>query len=276
MAWQFGGPRGVGRVVSLPVGRIRVNPAQPRRQFDPHGIEELAQSIAANGLLQPITVRPVGQDWELVSGQRRLMACRSLGLGEIPAILSSFSDRDSAVLALVENLHRADLTFWEEAQAIRRLMEEHHLTQQQAARLLCRSQPAIANKLRLLRLPPEACETLCAAGLGERHARALLALGDPEEILAAARQIAAEGMTAAQAEHYVAHLTEGRPAKGPRAVVVRDVRLLFNTISRAVEVIRQSGFAVEASRTDDDDYLCYLVRIPRKDACRPGPGQARS
>lgn len=269
MAFQLGGPPAVGRVVALPVERIRLNPAQPRQQFEPAALEELAQSIARNGLLQPITVRPLGQDWELVSGQRRLMACRSLGHPTVPALLTRFTQEQSAVLALVENLHRADLTFWEEAQAIRRLIEEQKLTQQQAARLLCRSQPAVANKLRLLRLPPEACSILCGAGLGERHARALLALEEEQEILAAAKHIAAHAMTAAAAEAYVARLCQKSAPKGPRTVMVRDVRLLFSTITRAVEVIRQSGFAVEAEQTEDEEYVSYLVRIPRRAACRP-------
>ena len=262
-------PEVINRVVSLPVADIRPNPHQPRRVFDPAAIDELARSIAANGLLQPISVRSLPDGgYELISGERRLLAYQSLGQRHIPAIILELPTEDSAVLALVENLHRADLSFLEEAHAIAALMESLHLTQQQAARLLCRSQPAIANKLRLLRLPSAACEILLQAGLTERHARALLALPTPEEMTAAAKHMAARRMTVAQAEAYIQHLTEKPKRGGCRSFVVRDVRLLFNTISQAVEVIRQSGFTVEAQQTEDEEYVSYLVRVPRSAALR--------
>ena len=147
-------------------------------------------------------------------------------------------------------------------------METLGLTQQQAARLLCRSQPSIANKLRLLRLPQTACDILLQAGLTERHARALLALNSEEEMTAAAKHIADRKMNVAQAEAYIQHLTEKPKPTLCRTFVVRDVRLLFNTISQAVEVIRQSGFAVEAEQLQDDEYISYLVRVPRSTALR--------
>ena len=133
MAWSSRRPEVINRVVALPVESIHPNPNQPRRQFDPNGIEELAHSIAANGLLQPISVRPQKDGYELISGERRLLAYQSLGQQTIPAIVLELPTQDSAVLALVENLHRADLSFWEEAQAIAALMENLNLTQQTAA-----------------------------------------------------------------------------------------------------------------------------------------------
>ena len=267
MAWKMRKPEVLNRVVSLPVADIRPNPNQPRKYFDPAGIDELARSIAANGLLQPISVRALADGgYELISGERRLLAYQSLGQQQIPAIILDLPTQDSAVLALVENLHRADLSFLEEARAIAALMETLHLTQQQTARLLCRSQPSVANKLRLLRLPEAACETLCQAGLTERHARALLTLPGPEEMCAAARHMAARRLNVAQAEAYVQYLTQKPRPGAPKAVVVRDVRLLFNTISHAVDVIRQSGFAVETQQTEDEGYLCYVVRVPRESA----------
>ncbi len=269
MAWKNHKPEVLNRVVSLPVADIRPNPHQPRRVFDPAGIDELARSIAANGLLQPISVRPSDQGgYELISGERRLLAYQSLGQHNIPAIILDLPTQDSAVLALVENLHRADLNFLEEARAISALMENLHLTQQQTARLLCRSQPSVANKLRLLRLPSAACEILQQAGLTERHARALLALSSEQEMLAAAKHMADRRLNVAQAEAYIQHLTEKPKRGGCRAFVVRDVRLLFNTISQAVEVIRQSGFVVEAQQTEDEEYVSYLVRVPRTAALR--------
>ena len=268
MAWKSRRPEVLNRVLSLPIDQIRPNPHQPRQVFDPAGIDELARSIAANGLLQPISVRRAEEGYELISGERRLLAYQSLGQPTIPAIVLELPTRDSAVLALVENLHRTDLTFLEEAQAIADLMAQLQLTQQQAARLLCRSQPAVANKLRLLRLPPQACQVLLQAGLTERHARALLALQDPAQITAAAQHMADHHLNVAQAEAYIQHLS-AKPAAARRTTfVVRDVRLLFNTISQAVEVIRQSGFVVEAQQTEDEEYVSYLVRVPRAAALR--------
>lgn len=269
MAWNTRKPQTINRVVALPVESIRPNPHQPRRQFDPAAIDELARSIAANGLLQPISVRPGEKgEYQLISGERRLLAYQSLGQQTIPAIVLELTTRDSAVLALVENLHRADLSFLEEAQAIASLMENLHLTQQQAARLLCRSQPAVANKLRLLRLPEKACQILQQAGLTERHARALLALSSEDEMCSAARHMADRKMNVAQAEAYVQNLTAKPKRSAGNTFVVRDVRLLFNTISQAVEVIRQSGFVVEARQTEDEEYINYLVRVPRSAALR--------
>ena len=269
MAWNSRKPEVLNRVVLLPVADIHPNPNQPRKLFDTAAIDQLARSIAANGLLQPISVRDRKEGgYELISGERRLLAYQSLGQRQIPAIVLDLPTQDSAVLALVENLHRADLTFLEEAQAIAGLMENLGLTQQQTARLLCRSQPSVANKLRLLRLPRAACDLLLQAGLTERHARALLALGSEDEMTAAAKHMADRKLNVAQAEAYIQHLTE-KPRKSLcRTFVVRDVRLLFNTISQAVEVIRQSGFAVEAQQTEDEEYVSYLVRVPRSAALR--------
>jgi len=269
MAWNLHRPEVLNRVVALPVGSIRPNPNQPRRSFDPAGIDELARSIAANGLLQPITVRQLqGGGYELISGERRLLAYQSLGQREIPAIILEVPTEDSAVLALVENLHRADLNFLEEARAIAALMDTLHLTQQQTARLLCRSQPAVANKLRLLKLPPDVCQLLQEAGCTERHARALLALPDAEAIRAAAAHVVRRRLNVAATEAYVRGLLEKSPSPAPRAVVVRDVRLLFNTITQAVDVMRQSGLTVEMQRTEDESYISYVVRVPRSTACR--------
>lgn len=269
MVWKSRKPEVINRVVSLPVASVRPNPHQPRKVFDSAAIDELARSIAANGLLQPISVRDLGSgSYELISGERRLLAYQSLGQHHIPAIILDLPTQDSAILALVENLHRADLSFLEEARAIAALMENLNLTQQQAARLLCRSQPSIANKLRLLRLPQSACDILLQAGLTERHARALLSLSSPEMMTDAAQHMADHRMNVAQAEAYIQHLTEKPKRGGCRTFVVRDVRLLFNTITQAVEVIRQSGFTVEAQQTEDDEYVSYLVRIPRTAALR--------
>ena len=165
------------RVLFLPVDAISPNPDQPRRVFSQHELEELAASIRALGLLQPLTVRRGEQGWELVAGERRLRAAKLAGLTEVPCLSLQIDSQRSSLLALVENLQRKDLDFWEEALALDRLISTYHLSQEEAARRIGKSQSAVANKLRLLKLPCAVLERLRDAGATERHARALLPLG---------------------------------------------------------------------------------------------------
>ena len=164
------------RVLFLPVDAISPNPNQPRRVFGTQELEELAGSIQALGLLQPLTVRRRADGWELVAGERRLRAAKLAGLEEVPCISLQIDDQRSSLLALVENLQRKDLDFWEEALALDRLISVYHLSQEEAARRIGKSQSAVANKLRLLKLPTPVLERLRDGGATERHARALLPL----------------------------------------------------------------------------------------------------
>ena len=160
----------------LQVEDIHINPNQPRKFFDEKALEELTASIRQYGLINPLTVRETGEGYELIAGERRLRASRGAGLHTVPCYVLPSSDQDSSVLALAENLQRQDLDFYEEAQGIARLIHVHGLTQQQAADKLGKTQSAIANKLRLLRLPPEVIALLRQYRFSERHARALLRL----------------------------------------------------------------------------------------------------
>ncbi len=265
MNWLSKKPETINRVLALPINSILPNPNQPRTNFDADSIDELAKSIAANGLLQPITVRELSDaKYELISGERRLLAYKSLGQGEIPAILIDIPTQDSAVLALVENLHRADLSFFEEAKAMAALMDKLHLTQQQLARLVCKSQPAVANKLRILRLPPEIAAAILSHDLTERHARALLPLIDTKLMPQVLKAIVSQNLNVAQTESYIERLLQTHRPKRQGVVIVRDVRLLFNSISRAVEIVKQSGFAVETQQSEDENFVNYIVRIPKE------------
>ena len=164
------------RVRYIPLERIVPNPHQPRRDFDPEGLAELADSIRQYGVLQPATVRTRGRDYELVAGERRLRAAKMAGLRELPCLIAQVGEEDSALLALMENLQRRDLSFMEEAAAIAQLVQRWGLSQEEAARRLGKSQSAVANKLRLLRLPEAVVEQIRQGDLSERHARALLRL----------------------------------------------------------------------------------------------------
>ena len=159
------------RVLRLPVAEIRPNPRQPRRFFDERGLRELATSIRRHGIIQPLTVRRAPQGWELVAGERRLRAAKLAGLETVPCIEAAVDDRESALLALVENLQRRDLHYFEEATAIADYLRQSGVTQEEAAALLGRSPSAVANKLRLLRLSPACREILVRNRLSERHAR---------------------------------------------------------------------------------------------------------
>ena len=188
------------KVVFLPIAAISPNPGQPRRHFSRSGLEELAASIGEHGVLQPLSVRRVPGGYELISGERRLRASRMAGLEEVPCILVSVDGQESSLLALVENLQRRDLDFVEEALALSRLIQTYHLSQEEAAKKLGKSQSAVANKLRLLKLPPEVLALLREKGFTERHARALLRLESPEQQAAAARAVV-EAAGPAEAHH---------------------------------------------------------------------------
>ena len=192
----------------LQVEDIHINPNQPRKFFDEKALEELTASIRQYGLINPLTVRETGEGYELIAGERRLRASRGAGLHTVPCYVLPSSDQDSSVLALAENLQRQDLDFYEEAQGIARLIHVHGLTQQQAADKLGKTQSAIANKLRLLRLPPEVIALLRQYRFSERHARALLRLENGEQQLQAARAAVRHEWTVAQLERYVESLRQ--------------------------------------------------------------------
>ena len=172
-----------GRVLYLPAARIRPNPLQPRKHFDAGALQELAESIRQYGVLQPLTVRRLAGGYELVAGERRLRAARLAGLSEVPCLLADVDEESSGMLALVENLQRRDLDYIEEAEGLQKLMQQYHLSQEQAARRIGKSQSAVANKLRILRHPPSVLQALREHQLTERHARALLKLPDEAERL---------------------------------------------------------------------------------------------
>ena len=255
------------RVRYIPINTVRPNPQQPRRSFDETALRELADSIRAYGILQPLTVRDKGGFYELVAGERRLRAARIAGLREVPCLVAEVGEEDAALLALIENLQRRDLDYMEEAAAIARLIRCYGLSQQQAADKLGKSQPAIANKLRLLRLTPPVIDCLRQYGLTERHARTLLRLTDPEQQLAAARHIGQRGLNVAQAEQYVDALTaENRTAPPQRrpTYIIKDVRLFLNSVERGVRLMQSAGVGAEVGRRDTEEEILLTIHIPKR------------
>lgn len=267
------GPKAIGQVLRVPIREIMPNPDQPRKNFDKPALEELARSIAANGLLQPITVSRTENGWQLVAGHRRLMACELLGWQTIPAIEVVVTSENSAVLALIENIHRSGLNYFEEASAIESLMKNYSFTQVQVAAVLGRSQPSVANKLRLLRLPEDVKAVLLKKGLTERHARALLRLDDAAACLKAVNYIADRQMSVSKAEKYIDKLASPKLKRSGPPLVIRDIRILFNSINKAVETVRQGGVPIDTVKTEDEEFIHYTVSVPKTTAIKRAVGK---
>lgn len=202
-------PRGAGGLQEIEVGRISPNPQQPRQQIDPDALEELASSIRQHGLLQPVVVTRSGAGYSLVAGERRWRAAQAAGLATVPAIVKETAPESILELALVENLQRADLTPLEEAGAYRMLVDRG-LTQEDVAARVGRSRVAVANRLRLLALPPTARELLVGGSITEGHARALLGCADPAMIDALARRVADRQLSVRETEELVRRAMEPR------------------------------------------------------------------
>lgn len=255
------------RIVYLRADSIRPNPGQPRRSFEESSLRELSESIRRYGILQPLTVRRGKDGYELIAGERRLRAAKMAGLTEVPCLVARSNEEDSALLALIENLQRRDLHYFEEAAAIARLIVSYGLSQEQAAEKLGRSQSAVANKLRLLRLSPACAEMLRAHELSERHARALLRLSDEEERLHALGVIVERGYNVSQSEGYIEQLLREKqktpPARMP-TYIVKDVRIFLNSIRHSVALMQRAGVAADVQRADTESEICLTIRIPRR------------
>ena len=191
---------------SISIAKIRPNPFQPRREFREEDLAQLQTSLGASGLLQPITVRAVGAEFELVAGERRLRAATRLGWSEIPAIVKELDDRDLLTLALVENLQRADLNPIEEAEGYNRLIAEFRLTQQAVAQAVGKDRSTVANSLRLLGLPEIVRGMLQNGHLSVGHARALLAVQNERVMVDLAREVVAKGLSVRDVERRVKQL----------------------------------------------------------------------
>jgi ParB family chromosome partitioning protein len=248
-----------GRVVFLPARAIQPNPAQPRKVFREDALEELAQSIRQHGILQPLSVRRVGLTYELIAGERRLRAARLAGLTEIPCIIMNMDDKESGLTALVENLQRQDLDFIEEARGISFLMSQWEMSQEQVARIIGKSQSAVANKLRILRHSGQVLDALRGANLTERHARALLKLPTEPEKLMAIGQIARLNMGVARAERYIEELL----AKEQPRQTKPNVGAFLNSLNQSLAKIQLSGIPAVSERRETDSQIVLTITIPK-------------
>ena len=256
----------VAAVVELEACRIMPNRSQPRRNFARDGLVSLAKSIAQDGILQPLTVRRQGEGYELISGERRLRAAKMAGLRFVPCIIVEMGNENSAVMAIVENLQRQDLDYFEQAEAIGRLIKEFGCTQDKVALRLGVAQSTIANKLRLLKLSDECRREIQRLGLTERHARALLKLDNDEQRLFMLQKIESGGLNVEKTERVIeAYLAKVRREESVRrrSAVLKDVKLFINTVNRALETMRLAGVECDAQEVRGEGYLEYKVRIAK-------------
>lgn len=248
-----------GRVMFLPARAIRPNPAQPRTIFQESALSDLADSIRQHGILQPLSVRRVGTTYELIAGERRLRAAQQAGLTEIPCIVMTMDERESGMAAMVENLQRQDLDFIEEAKGISNLMEQWAMSQEQVARILGKSQSAVANKLRILRHSPQVLAAIREGGLTERHARALLKLPTEEDKLQVIATAIQTGMSVARTERYIEELLAGRPKRPPKTNIGR----FLNDLTRSLAQIQLSGISAISERRETEHEIVLTITIPK-------------
>ncbi len=256
------------KCVHIPIDEIMPNPYQPRRRFDITALNELAESIAQVGIITPISVRLAPGGYELVCGERRLRAAKIVGLKKIPAIIVEISDKDSAIIAITENLQRKELTFFEEAESMQNLIEYHSLTQEMVAQKLGKSQAAVANKIRLLKLPESVRRVVTEGGLCERHARALLRLPTEELQLAAVNRVAQMQMTVSATEKMVQKMLENEPKrkfmKKESSNFEKRGRLFKNTLEKTLEMLKKSGISPLISEKESEDYIEYTIKLEKK------------
>lgn len=251
------------QLVSLPADSIRPNPNQPRKTFDEASLVELKNSIAQSGLIQPLVVRRTAAGYELIAGERRLRACKLLGMREVPCVLQNIADETSAVLALVENLQRKDLHFLEEAECYRTILRTYGMSQEALSQKLGKSQSFLANKLRLLRLSPAVRRSMVENRLTERHARALLRLRDEKLQMQLIGRIADKLLTVKETERLVDRTIEQvTPAPRPKLLrLLKDYRLFLNSVKCGAEQLRDAGMSVEIIQTDFENGVDMLIKV---------------
>ncbi len=256
------------KLVSIPIAAIQPNPFQPRKSFSMLALRELATSIKEHGLLQPINVRELADGkYELIGGERRLRASKLAGLTSINALIQyEARDTDSAVMALVENMQRENLSYFEEAEGYLSLIREHGITQDELAKRLVKNQSTIANKLRILKLPASVKEKLVGARLSERHARALLRLHNEEAQLELVEKVIIGGLSVKMTEDLVERRLgklygEVEEESKGKVSIKCGYKLSVNTIKRAFAKLTESGVRGELSTFDKGEFVEVTVKV---------------
>ncbi len=269
-----------GKIHMLPIGNIYPNSAQPRTNFDDERIMKLAESVIRYGILQPLTVRFVANplpysekdslkaySYELIAGERRLRAAKIAGFAEVPCIIIEADGRRAAELAIIENIQREDLNIFEQASAIGSLIDIYGLTQEQAAKALGLSQSSIANKMRLLKLTSPERKMIIEGSLTERHARALLKISDAGIRLSALTTIIKKELNVADSEALIDKYlsdSEDSDASKRRKPVIKDIRIFYNTIDRAIDTMEKAGVIVAKEKHENEDTVELVIKINKR------------
>ena len=256
--------------VTLKISEIEPNRAQPRKDFNDEALAELADSIAQHGVLQPLLVRPLlGGGYQIVAGERRWRAARMAGVSEVPVVIREMSDHEVMELALIENLQREDLNYFEEAEGYAKLIQDFQITQEEVARRMGKSQPTIANKLRLLNLAPEVRQEISVDVITERHARSLLKLKDPAQQLDVLHKIYKSNLNVRQTDEYIENLlisdekNKREQNKRKMTKAIKDMKIFVNSIKGTVKTIQDAGWPAEVVETDHEDYVEVTIRLPK-------------
>lgn len=262
--------RVVTNVLNIPVSAIEPNPAQPREYFDDYALTQLAVSIQQNGIMQPLTVRKTETGYQLIAGERRLRAAKLVNLEYVPCIVLEREDKQSAILAILENIQRADLNYLEEASAIKRLIDHYGLTQEDAASKLGIAQSTVANKLRLLRLSENDKRMVLKYGLNERQARAVIRLPESKREQAV-REIYLRQLNSTQTDKYVeALLVEYEEELKPKPRIIDKtnpynvIGLYINSFNKTVKEMKSVGIHCDMEKRETEEGIEYLVKIPLK------------
>lgn len=256
------------QVLEIRINQIKTNPYQPRKFFDPILLEELAKSISEYGIIQPLIVRERMGKYELVAGERRWRAAQLIGLTSVPVIVKNYNDKDMAEIALIENLQREDLNYFEEAEGYKKLIDEFSLKQDEIARRMGKRQSTIANKLRLLKLSEEVRKNINIDIVTERHARALLKIPDNQTQLNVLKEIYERELTVRETDLLVDEIIsvnfKDTEKKGIGKKIVRifkDMRIYLNTIRSAVSAIEAAGMKVNMQEKEHDEYVEVIINI---------------
>ncbi|MEG0077368.1 nucleoid occlusion protein [Anaerorhabdus sp.] len=251
-------------ILNIEVSRIRPNRYQPRLEFDQVALEELAQSIKENGLIQPITVRAYNDSYEIIAGERRFRACQLAGFDRVPCYIMTPTEEQAAQMALVENVQRENLTAIEEARAYVQIMRQASLTQEEVAKKIGKTQSTVANKIRLLNLPEEIREGILQRQITERHARALLSLTGDKQI-EAFHNIVDRQYNVRQSEGYIEELRDDKPKKKKQATkgFTRNTQIGINSVNQCVQMIKKTGIDVTTEMDETLTDVRIIIKFPK-------------
>jgi len=263
----FGGPGSGndGGIREVRLSEIKANPFQPRKKIDSSRLEELARSIQEVGVISPVILRATDSGYELIAGERRVRASQLAGLESIPAIVKNLSDRETAEMALIENLQREDLNYFEEAESYAVLIGEFGLTQEEVAQRVGKTQSCVANKLRLLRLPERVRENISCELVSERHTRALLRLKSEEKQVEVLRRIYESGLTVRETEELIDEIGRNisREIKSSRRQYdrVKDAVFFVKSVRMLTEQMKAAGYEAELSERDSGEWIELKVMV---------------